>query len=547
MNKLRFDRKQAQKDILAGITAGVVALPLALAFGAASGLGAAAGLYGAIGLGLFAAIFGGTPSQISGPTGPMTVVSATVITSFSGKPGIIFSVFLLAGLLQILFGFLRIGHYVKYIPYSVVSGFMSGIGVIIILLQINPLLGLPSSASVVEGLFKLLHVIPQTNITAFLLACLTIGIVYTLPKITKQIPATLVALIIGTLVSTICSLDVPTIGQIPAGLPRVTIPVFSMDFSNVIFIPALTLAALGTIDSLLTAVVADKLTREKHQSNKELVGQGIGNAISALIGGLPGAGATMRTVVNINAGGRTRVSGVVHALVLLSILLGLGPLASRIPMAVLAGILITVGIGIIDYKSFKDMRILPRTDTLVILVVLCVTVFVDLLQAVGIGIVLASLLFVKRMGDISTSFGRENVLCISWNSSSTILIKRLTGPLFFGFSNTFEEIVSQQTKKRNIKALILDMREVPYIDQSGLYAIQEISNNLQRSNTYLFLLTQKEQPQRLLTSANVMSEYIHFSSSIEEVISLLRNNLGQEEEAGVISKLNLKSWETKSV
>ncbi|MBA4493751.1 SulP family inorganic anion transporter [Paenactinomyces guangxiensis] len=528
MISLAFDRKSVQKDILAGITAAVVALPLALGFGVASGLGAEAGLYGAIGLGLFAAIFGGTRSQISGPTGPMTVVSATVIASFTNNLALVVSVFLLAGLFQIAFGLLRIGQYVKYIPYPVISGFMSGIGMIIILLQLYPSMGIPTSSDALDVIMSLPQMLPKANLQAVILAGITIAIIYLFPKITKQIPSTLVALITGTLISILFDMKVPLIGEIPAGLPGLQIPSLSLDLLNVILIPALTLAALGSLDSLLTSVVADKLTREKHQSNRELIGQGIGNAVAALIGGIPGAGATMRTVVNIQAGGRSRLSGVTHALTLLVILLALGPYASRIPMPVLAGILITVGIGIIDYRGFKDLLHVPRSDLIVKLTVLALTVFIDLLQAVAMGMVLAALFFVKKMGDIITQYTRTNQFYIPWNKEGSILIKRLTGPFFFGFSNSFEEMVSEVSNKKEKKlhAIILDMSGVPYIDQSGFYTIEETMEKLNERKIPLLLVLPQGQAKELLRKTKLSNTpYIHFVNSFEESIDLLREQI----------------------
>lgn len=531
MKNFSLEWKALQKDILAGITAAVVALPLALAFGVASGLGAEAGLYGAIALGFFAPIFGGTRSQISGPTGPMTVVSATIISGFTNNLGIVITVFLLAGLFQIAFGILRLGQFVKYIPYPVISGFMSGIGVIIILLQLYPLMGLPSSSNILEVLKSLPQMLPQVNVQAMILASITIIIMYLFPKFNKQVPSTLVGLIIGTMLSVVFEMKVPLIGEIPTGLPSLQIPSFSLEILNVILVPALTLAALGSLDSLLTSLVADKLTREKHQSNRELIGQGIGNTLAALIGGLPGAGATMRTVVNIQAGGRSRLSGVTHALTLLIILLALGSYASRIPMPVLAGILITVGISIIDYRGFKDFLHVPRSDMVVKITVLALTVFIDLLQAVVIGMVLASIFFVKKMGDIIARYSQANQFFIPWDRQGNIFIKRLIGPFFFGFSNRFEEIISELSHKKakKIQAVILDMSEVPYIDQSGLYTLEETIEKLNNHNIPLLLVLPQGQVKNLVSKMKLSnSSYNHLVHSFEEAIDLLREKSSME-------------------
>ena len=291
----------------------------------------------------------------------MTVVSSVVIAteieaigSLESAFGTIVAIFLLAGFLQIIMGLLKIGRYVQYMPYPVISGFMSGIGIIIIILQLFPFFGHVSPKNIPEIFARLTDILPTINYSAVSVAMATIAIIYLFPKLSKIVPSPLVALIVVSIASTILGLNVSIIGDIPSGLPKLHIDeLASIDFSDpaLIIVPALTLAALGAIDSLLTSVVADNMTKTQHDSDMELVGQGIGNIGGALIGGIPGAGATMRTVVNINSGGKTRLSGVIHGVLLLCILLGLGQYASMIPLPVLAGILITVGIGIIDYKG----------------------------------------------------------------------------------------------------------------------------------------------------------------------------------------------------
>ena len=408
-------------DFFGGLTAGVVALPLALAFGLQSGMGAIAGLYGAIAIGIIAAWFGGTPTQISGPTGPMTVVSAVVIATaiethggnLSNALGTIIAIFLLSGVFQILLGAFKIGQYIRYMPYPVVSGFMSGIGVIIIVLQIFPFFGHTSPKKILDIFSTLPSITGEINPASVALSLATIATIYIFPKITKLIPSALVALIVLTIISTMMGLDVKIIGDIPEGLPQLKIDsLTNVDWSHpmLLIIPALTLAALGTIDSLLTSIVADNMTKTQHNSNKELIGQGLGNIGAAMIGGIPGAGATMRTVVNINSGGKTRLSGVIHGLALLLVLLGAGAYAKLIPLPVLAGILITVGIGIIDYKGIKHIPYVPKADSIIMLVVLGMTVFVDLLQAVAVGMVLACVLFMKKMSDVVEQESSVNAL-----------------------------------------------------------------------------------------------------------------------------------------
>ncbi len=519
-----IDTSNLRGDFFGGLTAGVVALPLALAFGVQSGMGAIAGIYGAIAVGILAAWFGGTSTQISGPTGPMTVVSAVVIAteielhgSLDAALGTIIAIFFLAGALQILLGVLKIGQYIRYMPYPVVSGFMSGIGVIIILLQVFPFLGHSSPKKILDIFSELPNVLPDIKMESALLALATIATIYLFPKITKLIPSALVALVVLTGISTLMGLDVAIIGNIPDGLPALQFESFlHIDYSEpmLIIIPAITLAALGTIDSLLTSIVADNMTKTQHNSNKELIGQGLGNMAAAVIGGIPGAGATMRTVVNINSGGKTRLSGVIHGLALLLVLVGAGAYAKLIPLPVLAGILITVGIGIIDYKGLKHIAHVPKTDAVVMLVVLIMTVFVDLLQAVAVGMVLASVLFMKKMSDIAedksstgsvADFATEVVWMDETNLSDDIrhkvFIQHFDGPIFFGFASKFQEMTRALPE---VDVVILRMKKVPYIDQSGMYAIEDAVMALQEKKILVLITAIQEQPKDMLRQIGVI-------------------------------------------
>jgi SulP family sulfate permease len=505
-------------DLFGGLTAGIVALPLALAFGVQSGLGASAGLYGAMVLGLFAALFGGTDTQISGPTGPMTIVSATVVSmaiakygSIDNAWGIIVLTFLLAGAFQILFGVLKIGKYIKFIPYPVLSGFMSGIGVIIIVFQIFPVLGLASTGKIWTVFSELPEAIYHYNLISVILTLATILIIYILPKITKLIPSTLVALILLTLVSYFLHLDLPLIGEMPSGLPSLKIASLAqlnLSDINLALLPAITLAGLGTIDSLLTSVVADNITRTKHNSNKELIGQGIGNMAASFIGGIPGAGATMRTVVNFKSGGRTKLSGVVHSILLILIVLGLGKYVAYIPLSVLAGILITVGISIIDRRGLKNILNMSKADAFILLTVLLLTVFVDLLQAVGIGMVMASLIFMRKSSEmVENTVSLEKVEKydreIAWSDEAKfslqrdyVYIKRFDGPMFFGVASKMMERVNKIPA--NAKVIIFRMKKVPYMDQSGLYALEEVIKEMQKMGIVVVLTMIQPQPLYML-------------------------------------------------
>jgi SulP family sulfate permease len=519
------DESNVRGDIFGGITAAIVALPLALAFGVQSGLGASAGLYGAIVLGIIAAALGGTPTQISGPTGPMTVVSASVVAlaieqtgSLEAALAIILMTFFLAGIFQILMGVMKIGKYIKYLPYPVLSGFMSGIGVIIILLQVYPLLGHSSPGKIINIVLHISHPLSDINWYCLGLGTATIAIIYLSPLITKKIPGTLIALIVVSGGTYFTGSDITCIGDIPEGLPKLQVNTFLSfklsQFSLVLF-PALTLSGLGAIDTLLTSVVADNITKTKHRSNKELIGQGLGNMAAAVFGGIPGAGATMRTVVNVNSGGRTRISGIIHGIVLFFILIGIGKLVAHIPLAVLAGILITVGVGIIDRKGLHDLAAMPRADAAVMIIVLVLTIFVDLLQAVGIGMVIASVLFMKRMSDLveqETEIEQINPADkeLRWSDEKDIpedilrriYIQRFDGPLFFGALSKFH--LTTRNLPSHVELVIIRMKKVPYIDLSGLYALETVIREmLARDITVVMTMIQK-QPLYMLKRVKVI-------------------------------------------
>ena len=536
-------------DVFGGITAGVVALPLALAFGVQSGAGPVAGLYGAIAIGIFAAIFGGTSTQVSGPTGPMTVISALVIAkaiegygSLESGMGFIICIFVLAGIVQILFGLLQLGAYIKYIPYPVVSGFMSGIGGIIILLQIFPFLGQASPKKVLDVITHIPEAIPLINWEAVLISSSTIAIIYLFPRFTKAVPSTLVALISMTIVTASMGLEVPVIGPIPTSLPELNlgaiVNIHATDITLIVEL-ALTLALLGAIDSLLTSVIADNITKTKHHSNRELVGQGIGNIIAGCIGGLPGAGATMRTIVNINAGGQTPLSGVAHGVLLLGTLLGLGNYAQEIPIPVLAGILITVGIGIIDYKGLRHIKSVPRTDAVVMLIVLGMTVFVDLIQAVATGLILSSILFMKQMSDQLSSEVKilpikEN--CRQWwkenipdSIAEKIYVKHFPGPIFFGFAPALQAMADSLP---DVRVVVFRMMNVPYIDQTGLYALEEVVLSLEKRNIAVVITGLKNQPYRMLQRINLVPGLVpenYLFDKVEDCIQWLGEKLEQSE------------------
>lgn len=541
-----YDIKNLKGDLTGGLVAGVVALPLALAFGVQSGLGAIAGLYGAIAVGIFAAIFGGTATQASGPTGPMTVVSAALVIaaieitgSLEAAMPIIVVTFLLGGIFQIVFGFLNIASYVKYFPYPVVSGFMSGVGLIIIILQLFPFAGLASEKSTWLVMQDLPRLFTDFNWQALALGGLTVLIYYLFPLITKAIPSALVALVGASIVSFFLKWDVPIIGDIPSGLPSLKLDgILNIDSSayGLILEFAAVLAVLGSIDSLLTSVIADNMTKTKHNSNRELIGQGIGNAIAAVFGGIPGAGATKGTVVNINSGGRTRVSGTIHGLVLLAVLLGLGTLAGYIPLSVLAGLLIPIGFKIIDTKGLKHLLRVPKADAVVLVLVLLMTTFGSLIQAVGIGLLLASLLFMKRSSDINERGMQVGTLAgfdgeKPWQDEiefyekykDKVYIKHLYGSLFFGFTSHFQDEIKNIPEQ--VEALIIRMDRVPFIDQSGLYALENAVLDLEKRGVEVVLTALQEQPKDMLLSIDIIPDLIseeHNFNDINEAFSYIK-------------------------
>ena len=527
-----FDFSHLRGDIFGGLTAGVVALPLALAFGEASGAGPIAGVYGAIIVGFFAALFGGTPSQISGPTGPMIVVFAGVFASLSGDVSLVFATVVLAGIIQIAFGLLGFGQYIRLVPYPVVSGFMSGIGCIIIALQLARLFGHePAGSGTIPALMEVPNAVSDPNWEALGIGLLTLAIVFRWPaKWGRYLPGPLAALIVGTVASLGLS-TVPVLGDIPTGLPQFIMPAFSSDTLLIVFEAAMILAVLGAIDSLLTSLVADNMTRTRHHSNRELIGQGVGNTIAGFFGGIPGAGATMRTVVNIRTGGVTKISGMLHSLLLLAVVVVLAPLASKIPHAVLAGILVKVGYDIIDVSYLKRAHRGPRFDLALMVMVLSLTVFVDLITAVVAGVVVGALAFVKQVADaqLATAAG-ENAESVDGLSEreSTLLSEcgnRLTyfdlgGPLSFGAAADLGHHVRERISPTDHTSLVLDFSKVPFMDVSAARAVETIAQDAAHAGKHLYVCGINEQVTASLEGLGV-SELIPATSRFETRVDAL--------------------------
>ena len=549
----------------------------------------------------------------------MTAVSMVIIAGIvaandgsveKALPAIL-SVFLLAGLIQIGLGFIGVGKYIRYIPYPVVSGFMTAIGVIILLTQILPSIGYypkedaafveqfkPQAEEVIlenilkeeagEGILVLedfketinrahsitpeqvlnesqtlaakeasgtigaLKVLPRAlkniNWLELILALGTILIIYGFKRITTAIPSTLVALVIMSGIAYGFNLGYRPISEIPGGIPIPRLEMFtsfSLGSITPYIFTALTLSLLGAIDSLLTSVVADNMTKTKHKPNKELIGQGIGNSIGAIFGGIPGAGATIRTVVNINAGGKTRLSGMIAGVMLLLIMLVLAPVASKIPAAVLAGILITVGIGVMDYKGLKAIPSLPKdikfgpiklsSEVLIMLVVLLLSTFWDLIYAVGIGLVIASLMFMKKIGDLTAE--RSDVKSLkeeAWEDESDfpqqlkeeVFIKHLKGPLFFGSTSDFQALTEQIPN--TAKTVILRLGRMQYMDQSGLYAMEDMLQELKKNDVEVLFVGLLKQPRYMMERIDIIPDFIpneHIFKDFKTCLKWVRSNV----------------------
>lgn len=495
-------------DFVGGLTAAIVALPIALAFGVATGLGAQAGLYGAIIAGFLAALFGGTPGQITGPTGPMSVVAAGLVAEHTGRPELVFAAVIFSGILQIVLGKFKAGELIQYFPYPVVSGFMTGIGVIIFVVEINPFFGLKARGDVLAAVGDIPAIFGNYNVNAILVGVITLATIYGIPVINKiikiNLPASLIALVAGTAVSMSMGLEVEKIGNIPQGLPMPQIPAISLADMHVVLHGAVALAILGAIDSLLTSVVMDKITRSRHDSEQELIGQGIGNIVAGFCGGLPSAGATMRSVVNINAGGRTKVSGILHALFLLAVLFGLGTYASQVPQACLAAILFAVGISIVDKRAIKTIKSTPKPDVIVMVVVLLFTVFVDLIFAVGVGVALACVLFAKSLSDQTASdhgmldtidHMQEEIEHLPAQFRDGVYVYSFHGALFFGEVKNFNDAIEQLPM---IRHLILRFYNVPFIDQTGALALEEAVENCKAKGSRVIFVGVEKHIMRIL-------------------------------------------------
>jgi SulP family sulfate permease len=521
LNHIRFDNLRG--DLFGGVTTAIVSLPLALTFGVASGAGPAAGLYGAVLVGLFAALFGGTSTLISEPTGPMTVIMTAVITAMvAANPehglAMAFTVVMIAGLFQILLGTLKLGKYITLMPYSVISGFMSGIGVILIILQLAPLLGHPGPPGGVLGTLQSLPtLLSEIKPAETILGVLTLAILFLFPaRFKRVVPPQLVALVVGTAIALLFFADagLREIGTIPVGLPEIVWPTFTPELLTTMILDGIILGLLGAIDTTLTAMIADSLTRSEHKSDKELIGQGIGNLVSGLFGGLPGAGATMGTVVNIQTGARTALAGIVRASILLVVVLGAARLTEPIPLAVLAGIAFYVGFNILDWSLLKRAHRVSWQTTIIMYGVLLLTVFVDLIVAVGVGIFIANILTIERLSALQS----EHVKALSDaddaiqidpedrallnRAGGKVLLFYLSGPMIFGVSKA---IARQHATIGEYEAAVIDLSNVPLIDDTISLAIENAIRDAVDSDCEVFIVSPAEQMRRYLARLEIFS------------------------------------------
>jgi sulfate permease, SulP family len=521
LNHVRFDNLRG--DLFGGVTTAIVSLPLALTFGVASGAGPAAGLYGAVLVGLFAALFGGTSTLISEPTGPMTVIMTAVITAMvAANPeyglAMAFTVVMIAGLFQILLGLLKLGKYITLMPYSVISGFMSGIGIILIILQLAPLLGQPSPPGGVWGtLQNLPALLSAIRWQETVLGLLALAILFLFPaRLKRYAPPQLVALVVGTLVALVffAEAGLRQIGPIPMGLPAINWPVFTPELVTTMILDGMILGLLGCIDTTLTAMIADSLTRSEHDTDKELVGQGIGNLFSGLFGGLPGAGATMGTVVNIQSGARSALSGITRALILLVVVLGAARLTEQIPLAVLAGIAFYVGFNILDWSFLKRAHRVSWPTMAIMYGVMLLTVFVDLIVAVGVGIFIANILTIERLSALQS----EHVKAISDadddvqlsdeerdllnQADGRVLLFYLNGPMIFGVSKA---IARQHATIGEYDVAVIDLSNVPLIDDTIALAIENAIKDAVEARCEVFIVSSADQMRRQLSRLEIFA------------------------------------------
>ena len=516
-----YNRKQFAADLIAGIIVGIVALPLAIAFAIASGLTPERGLYTAVIAGLIISALGGSRVQIGGPTGAFVVIVYGIVQEY-GVDGLTVAT-IMAGLMLIAFGLARLGGAIKFIPFPVVTGFTSGIAAILIVQQLRDVLGLQLASAPPEFIERLLLYaanLHSINPHAVAISLGTLLIVWLWPRVSHKVPAPFVALIAGTVLVQLLGLPVETIGtrfgEIRAGFPRLSLPSVSLLEARELVGPALAIAALGAVESLLSAVVADGMIGGRHRSNMELIAQGTANVVTPLFGGMPATGAIARTATNVKSGGRTPVAGIVHALTLLVITLFFGRMAALIPLATLAAIVLWVAYRMAEWRVFKSELSAPKSDAIVMLVTFLLTVLVDLTVGIGVGMVLASFLFMKRMAEVTnvTMVSRElQDAGPSRDQSGAIFRRRIpprvevyeiNGPFFFGAAEKFKDTLSEVSRKP--KVLIIRMRNVPTIDSTAMHALCDLVRRTRKDGTAVFFSEVQAQPLLALRQSELLYE-----------------------------------------
>ncbi len=474
----RYNLQQLKGDLFGGVTTAVIALPVAIAFGVASGIGAEAGLYAAIAIALFAAVFGGTPGMVSGPTAPMVVAMAVIVTHSADNLAEAFTIVMLTGLFQIAFGLCRLGRFIAYTPHSVISGFMTGIGFIIISIQLMPILGMPApGGGAIGSIINFPSAIPNANLHAVLLAACTLAMMIYWPlRLNRLIPSTLGALAVGTLMGVLLFTEAPVVGPIPGGVPQLQIPVIDLEFLLKVIEPALVLAIIGSINSLIVALIVNAMRKShQHDSNRELIGQGLANVLSGLFGGLPGSGSTVPSVVNIRSGGSTRLSGILVALILGAFLFDLGRLVEQIPLAVLAALLLRVGWNIIDWEFLTRLRKIDKTHLVVMLLTASLTVFVDLITAVAIGLIASGMINSMQAEQLELDSVISVPLVDAGKHDSFTArtgLVRLSGRFTVASAAKLKQVITADIRDHEV--VIFDFSKTSFMDDSALMVIRHL-------------------------------------------------------------------------
>ena len=526
----KYSKQQLVKDVTAGFIVAIIALPLSIALALASGATPEQGLYTAIAAGFVISFLGGSRVQIAGPTAAFASIVAGIIAT-NGFSGLVIAT-ILAGIILILMGVLKLGSLIKFIPFTITTGFTSGIAVTILIGQIKDFFGLTFNEAPIETVDKVKEVIScfgTINIEATIIGAVSLLILIVSPRILKKIPASLIAILVSALLVKVLDLNVLTIGdlyEISSELPKPSIPSFSFDTVKAVIPDAFTIALLAAVESLLSCVVADGMVGSRHNSNTELIAQGAGNICSALFGGIPATGAIARTAANIKNGGRTPIAGMVHAVVLLIVLLVAMPLASYIPMPAIAAILFMVAYNMSEWKEFVSIiKHSPKSDILVLVSTFILTIVFDLVVAICVGIVLATLLFMKRMSDETNAYGWKEI--DEADDKDHIGLKvipegvsvfEITGPIFFGVATKLSDAILKADKTK--KVLVLRMRSVPAIDATGIHAFETILDSLDKKGIRLVVSHLNEQPLKILKKSGVYKRIgaENFCSHIDDAL-----------------------------